>query len=608
MPWQRSSGTLGRNGLRLGRPARQPRPRVAEGPARFCATWGLGRGTSSAPSTPSGTRSPRSCRFAPATRPRSTLPDQTCSSSGSPRHAMSRMRTGTTGYAELLRLPQRELLAAVLDLPDVRPVQVRLLRKILLMEGTHRLAITIRELAADLETVMAFRHWPRLPSSLVPLARGPLLRHLHWLRDRLGATGDLWLLNQILEGRVDLLLDTSRMLEEYPRNRMVRFVRTFCGDWSGIQRAHDGLILLEREESRIGPTRPRALSWPAADPIGGPLRGHHDRGRAAGRGQDRCAIVWRLAPRTSWPANATSTRPRCAVSAGRCRSASILTAWSSTSSGSGATPIPHQRHGPPRGPGWSAMRGIGPLGRAHGTDDLPHRGRQPGAAARRSRCPFSCYRRCSRRRHGWPHPPHRWGATRAGGQHRQRLCPALAGGFRGDRGPDPVPLGRTVATAPDLDCPFKAVDVASTLHHLEVLTDKQKAGIVTSALSEAVQQSHPPQDSQPRQRRDDRRLATALRRVAGCCSTASAVSPTRPAADLFGLRPHRAGVECDGRHRGMEGRAPTLIRVWMGYFGISEYYRPIPELDHWLRRRIRMCGDWSGLLGSPRALSGCKWG
>ena len=27
----------------------------------------------------------------------------------------------------------------------------------------------------------------------------------------------------------------------------------------------------------------------------------------------------------------------------------------------------------------------------------------------------------------------------------------------------------------------------------------------------------------------------------------------------------------------------------MGYFGISEYYRPIPELDEWLRRHVRMC-------------------
>jgi len=31
------------------------------------------------------------------------------------------------------------------------------------------------------------------------------------------------------------------------------------------------------------------------------------------------------------------------------------------------------------------------------------------------------------------------------------------------------------------------------------------------------------------------------------------------------------------------------VQGWMGYFGISDYYRPIPELDQWLRRRIRMC-------------------
>ena len=33
------------------------------------------------------------------------------------------------------------------------------------------------------------------------------------------------------------------------------------------------------------------------------------------------------------------------------------------------------------------------------------------------------------------------------------------------------------------------------------------------------------------------------------------------------------------------------VRGWMGYFGISDYYCPIPELDQWLRRRIRM-GYW----------------
>ncbi len=31
------------------------------------------------------------------------------------------------------------------------------------------------------------------------------------------------------------------------------------------------------------------------------------------------------------------------------------------------------------------------------------------------------------------------------------------------------------------------------------------------------------------------------------------------------------------------------ISGWINYFGLSEYYRPIPELDHWIRRRIRMC-------------------
>jgi len=31
------------------------------------------------------------------------------------------------------------------------------------------------------------------------------------------------------------------------------------------------------------------------------------------------------------------------------------------------------------------------------------------------------------------------------------------------------------------------------------------------------------------------------------------------------------------------------LRGWMGYFGLSGYYRPIAEIDGWIRRRIRMC-------------------
>jgi len=31
------------------------------------------------------------------------------------------------------------------------------------------------------------------------------------------------------------------------------------------------------------------------------------------------------------------------------------------------------------------------------------------------------------------------------------------------------------------------------------------------------------------------------------------------------------------------------LRGWMGYFGISEQCRDIPEIDGWIRRRARMC-------------------
>ncbi len=31
------------------------------------------------------------------------------------------------------------------------------------------------------------------------------------------------------------------------------------------------------------------------------------------------------------------------------------------------------------------------------------------------------------------------------------------------------------------------------------------------------------------------------------------------------------------------------LRGWAGYFGISQYYRPVTGIDDWIRRRIRMC-------------------
>jgi RNA-directed DNA polymerase len=52
--------------------------------------------------------------------------------------------------------------------------------------------------------------------------------------------------------------------------------------------------------------------------------------------------------------------------------------------------------------------------------------------------------------------------------------------------------------------------------------------------------------------------------------------------------------ELTGRSWGvsMEHRLQKLgqyVRGWVGYFGISQYYRPVPLLDDWIRRRVRMC-------------------
>jgi RNA-directed DNA polymerase len=58
------------------------------------------------------------------------------------------------------------------------------------------------------------------------------------------------------------------------------------------------------------------------------------------------------------------------------------------------------------------------------------------------------------------------------------------------------------------------------------------------------------------------------------------------------------------------GHIQTYVRGWMNYFGIGVRYTEAVELDHWLRRRIRMCylKQWGGSkrigelirLGSPK--------
>lgn len=146
--------------------------------------------------------------------------------------------------AELLRLPQRALLARVLDrtAADVRPAQVRFLRKLVVIEGSQQMLHQVRQIAADEQAVMALRHWQRLPTPLLALARGPLLLHLHWLREELAATGNRWMLGQIIERHGSLIRDTSRMLHqpghEYTDAALNRFARTP----GGLARLHDILV------------------------------------------------------------------------------------------------------------------------------------------------------------------------------------------------------------------------------------------------------------------------------------------------------------------------------------------------------------------------------
>ena len=45
------------------------------------------------------------------------------------------------------------------------------------------------------------------------------------------------------------------------------------------------------------------------------------------------------------------------------------------------------------------------------------------------------------------------------------------------------------------------------------------------------------------------------------------------------------GVSMDYRLR----QLGQYLRGWTAYFGISQHYRPVPELDEWIRRRLRMC-------------------
>jgi len=40
------------------------------------------------------------------------------------------------------------------------------------------------------------------------------------------------------------------------------------------------------------------------------------------------------------------------------------------------------------------------------------------------------------------------------------------------------------------------------------------------------------------------------------------------------------------------------LRGWTAYYGISQYYSPVPELDDWIQRRVRMLLSEKVALGA----------
>lgn len=58
-------------------------------------------------------------------------------------------------------------------------------------------------------------------------------------------------------------------------------------------------------------------------------------------------------------------------------------------------------------------------------------------------------------------------------------------------------------------------------------------------------------------------------------------------------------------------RLAQYLRGWMNDLDISEYYRPVPEIDHWIRRRLRMCywkqWRWARTTGRHLLALGTSW-
>ena len=163
---------------------------------------------------------------------------------------------------QLLSLTQRAILGHLLDQADVRPEQVRFLRKIVIMDGDHRALEEIRRTVAASDAVSSMRHWRRVPSDLLHILPGRLLPNLHWLARRLGQVSERWEIDHIIGDRLTLLTDTSRLLEPHPAMASRRLLSAHGRDFDDLHRLHNLLVLMLNSEPELTGKRDRFLGPP----------------------------------------------------------------------------------------------------------------------------------------------------------------------------------------------------------------------------------------------------------------------------------------------------------------------------------------------------------
>ena len=147
----------------------------------------------------------------------------------------------------MLLEPQRGLLEFVLG-QSVRPAQVRFLQRLVLNTGDRATIAMVRQLVADATMVMRLRHWPRIPTGLLPLfIEAPAVAELNWLREDVAGADDDWTVGRIVEKRRRFVRDTVRMLGVLRRDgdESAMDVRRYPS-WKSLKALHDRLITAAR--------------------------------------------------------------------------------------------------------------------------------------------------------------------------------------------------------------------------------------------------------------------------------------------------------------------------------------------------------------------------